>query len=223
MSGPWDAKYTDEQKEACALARIDGGRTARRVAEMAAAGELRLKGEPVGVFDISPNYVNQLGQKLKRDRSGKTASKVAELPHHDGVEVMRRRLMAGADLMMAAWEKAAEKHPEKADTERHRQITRCVLEASKLPGPGDPRTTPHTAIDPATGKRGTETRGGLAGALLKDHRAEAAQETQHHTNGDGDSGAAPSAARSNGASEHAEPGSLPSEQLDAPSTLPVVV
>ena len=206
MSGPWDAKFTDEQKEAVAIARVDGGRTARRVAEMAAAGELTLRGEPVGAFNISDRYVNEIGKRLERDRTGKTASKVAELPHRDAVENLRLRLIAGADAMLTAWEKQAAKSPEKADTERHRQIVRCVLEASRLPGPGDKRPAPDTSKD-QQGKSAPRTVGGPAGALLKEHRRTApAQEAHTHSTQDGEQGAAQRSAPRSNEQQHGETG-----------------
>jgi len=221
MSGPWDAKFTAEQKEAAALARVDGHRTARRVAEMAAAGELTHRGEPVGAFDISSNYVNQLGERLKRTRRGETVSKLAEMPHRDAIEVLRRRLVSVGDAVLTALEKQAEKEPAKLDLERLRQAGRVVVELGKIPAATEPQPT--QARRAAAGQTHTPTRGGPAGALLREHRrqAETAQDGRQRSAEDGEQGAAHDSARLNGAQQDDGPGALPSEQRAAAAPLAV--
>jgi hypothetical protein len=209
MSGPFDEKLTDDQREAAGLRYIDTEDTGKEVARKAQAGELTLRGEPVGAFEIAPSYAAQLGARIKKQRLGHTASKAADLPHRDAIEVLRRRLIAVAESVVADLEKKAARDPANLDLERHRQAVRCVFEASKLPTATSPAPPSEHTRD-TNGQKGPRTMGGMAGALLKEHRAQTApaQDNTHSSTDSGDVNAAHHAHDGEHAQQHGEPGSL---------------
>lgn len=209
MGGAFDQTLTDEQREAAGLRYADTEDTGVEVVRKAAAGELTLRGEPVGAFEVSPSYVAQLGNRLKKQRLGKTASKTADLPHRDAIEVLRRRLIAVAESVIEDLEKKAAKDPASLDLERHRQAVRCVFEASKLPTASS-AAPPSKDTRDSNGRKGPHTEGGMAGALLKEHRAQAApaQYGTHTSKADGDKGAAHHPHADHEAQQRDEPGAL---------------
>jgi len=173
-----DPKYTPEQRAAAAEAYVDRGvRPARRVAELAAAGELI----PGQRFEISPDYVLKLAAALRRRRAGEASSALARQPPRDAVEAIRRRLAAAIDHELTLIETLQRRRgrDDRDVLERLRQIARLSREFAALPGPTDPRPVPpgQRHIDPATGEsrnNGGPIRGGLAGAMLRDIRQAAA-------------------------------------------------
>ena len=166
-------KYSQDQRDAMAYAYEDRGiRPARRVVELAAAGELTLNGERLEPFTTNLDTVRDQARILRKRRAGELTSRlVAESPR-DAVETLRRRLVSLADSEIGELEK---QKPGKRDPERMRQLARVVLEASRIPGPSDPR--PANERD-RTGQR-VESRHGLAGALVKAHRASTAAPAGH--------------------------------------------
>jgi hypothetical protein len=161
------ATYTDDQRDAAAAAYVDRRIPAPRVAELAAAGELTLNGRPIEPFEIIPQYVRTLGTRLRRRRAGDIEREIAKLPARDSIEALRRRLVSTADQELAALER---QKPGKRDLERFRQVIRCVREAAALPGAKDPRpSAPGRREGGGPDREGAETRGGLAGDILRAH------------------------------------------------------
>lgn len=167
MPDPFAPKYTQRQRDALAFAYLDRGiRPARRVVELAAAGQLELDGEKLPAFTTNQNAVRDFAAKLRKTRDGKTASTLADAPPRDAIETLRRRLISMTDGCIAIEER---RKPEDRDPERIRQLARATREIAALPGPSDPR--PAAPGQRKDGKReGGETRGGLPGPLLADHR-----------------------------------------------------
>lgn len=210
MSGPFDEKFTDEQRDACAIAYVDGA-TAKDVAQAAADGRLRYRGKTLEPFEIKPSYIGSLGQRERKRRQGRSDSKVAELPHRDALEVLRVRSIAAADALLAAYEKTIAKRPENADPERLRQILRVQLEASRLPGPTNART-PSNGTRDENGKQQPRTTGGVAGALLREHRQTApAQDNTQSSTDEGHSSATHNTDPRLNEQQDDGPGALPSE------------
>lgn len=208
MSGPFDAKFTAEQRDAAGEAYVNG-QTGREVARLAAAGELKWHGEPLPAFVITPSYVADLGGKIRRRRAGRADTKVAELAPRDAIETLRRRLLNVAHEELAHEER---KKPGNRDVERLRQIQRCVLEASKLPGPTDARPPSRDTQD-AEGRKGPRTQGGMAGALLKEHRQTApVQDETQHSRDNGDSSTTHNRAPRSNEQRASGPGVRPSER-----------
>lgn len=179
----FDEHYSDEQRDAIASAWNDKGvRPAVRVAQLALAGELTRpdgsKLAPFGGRDGKPvpeGTVRSLARDERLRRRGETNSELAKAAPRDAVEMLRKRLVSVTDSEIARLERVQVKAPsEPVNAEQVRQLARAVLEIARLPGPTDPRP-PSAATRDADGKRGPQATGGLAGALMKDHRGHAGQ------------------------------------------------
>lgn len=156
--------YTDEQREAVALAYVDQGHTAPATAKLAAAGELTLHGDPLPAFAINEHTIRTAGRALKKRRSGLAASGLAEKAPKDAIELLRRRLVIVADRELGFLEG---KRAGAIDLERLRQVIRCVREAAALPGPKDPRPPAPGSRAPGSDAQDGATVGGLAGSIMK--------------------------------------------------------
>jgi hypothetical protein len=189
---PFTAKYTDEQREAVAQAYEDRGiRPARRIRELAQAGELTWKGEPLEAFDMPEPSILCYAGNLRRKRAGKVKSTLADLPHRDAVESLRRRLLAAADQHLIDYEKAQKKPGAKPDPELLRQIARATREIAAMPGPKEPKpVAPGQRRRNGDGHEDGRTGGGIAGQILAAHRkqprGETAQRAQTTQTQDGD-------------------------------------
>lgn len=170
MGGAFPRKYTDEQRDAIAHAWAHLNiRPAERIARLAAAGELTNAGELVPAFHVPAQTVRDIGARYLRRRAGLERSKLAELEPRDAVERLRRRLVSVAEHELDSIERAqARKAP--IAPERVRGMVRVVRELAALPG----LETPPLAPAPEKGKH--DTRGGLAGAILRAARASGAPE-----------------------------------------------
>jgi hypothetical protein len=159
-------RYSDEQREAIAAAYVDRRiRPARRVVELAAAGELMWNGQPLGPFETNASTVRSLASAHARRRAGLARSELAVAPPQDAVEALRRRLVNAADAGVTAIERKQKRSRGEVSFEELRQAARAVREISALPGPNDPR--PPAPGARVNGRRdGGATRGGLAGQLL---------------------------------------------------------
>jgi hypothetical protein len=151
---PFEQRYNAATKRAIYDARFARGLSYKRIATLAQDGEL-IPGE---TLPIGHEYVGQLCRKEAERRAGKTESALADKPHRDAVEILRRRMIAAADAMSAEYERVATKHPEKADPERGRLIARLLREAAALPA--QKADTPLAPGANANGQReGAETGG----------------------------------------------------------------
>lgn len=169
----WEAVYTDPQRDAVERAWLERGiRPARRVAALAAAGEL----EGLDPFTIPEATVRDIGRRARKRQAGEVRSALAQLPHRDAINTLRVRLLAASDRELERLERR-QRAGRDVPGEELRQIARAVRELAALPGPDDPRPVPPGQRDPARqgpdkrGERnGGPTRGGLAGAILRDVR-----------------------------------------------------
>jgi hypothetical protein len=205
----FDEKFCDEQRDAAAHARVELGMTYRRIVELAADGQLEHRGRKVDPFKISPEYVKDLANKLVRQRAGKTPSKLADRPHHDAVEILRRRTVACADALLEEYEKTLRKRPQEAEPKRLREIVDLIRYLSQL-SPAQRATSTATRDEKAP-----DPRRGSVGVLLREVRGEAAQKatqtkpTHRDSNG---TGTEPPFERAE--TEHdATPGALVSERI----------
>lgn len=172
MASPFETKYTDEQRDALAHTYEDRRiRPARLVVQLAADGQLEWKGQKLEPFHTTENTVRSLADQLRKSRAGTRSSDLATIPHKDAIEQLRRRLVAAADHILAAEERALKTDPRKTEPERLRQIVRVVREAAALPGPNDPRPTAPGRMKDGE-QSGSPTRAGtaLAGKLMAAHR-----------------------------------------------------
>lgn len=162
-----ERRYTEDQKQAMATAVVDLGLTGKDVAARAAAGTLEHYGAALDPFEVPATSVATYARRLREGRKRAAAQDVTEKPHRDQIEELRRTLVKAAAETLAAWER---QKPADRDVERGRQIARLIREAAAIPARTDP--TPPAPGAKVEGKReGAETKGGIAGKLLADHRA----------------------------------------------------
>lgn len=166
MSGQFSAKYTDDQRDAIASAVLDRGAKYKRAIELAAAGELTTpEGEKLAPFTFAASYVGTIVDREKRRRIGAKTTR-AGLEPRDAVEVLRRELVdvMDSELRHLRKTKAGSRDPEKL-----RQFARALRELQAIPGPKD-RATPAPGAKANGTQHGGQTKGGLAGDILKAHR-----------------------------------------------------
>lgn len=174
MPARFEAVYTDEQRDAIATAYEDRRiRPARRVVELAEAGELV---EGLAPFTVhgGANTVRDMARKRRQKRAGQLVTETAKQPPRDALEALRRRLLSAIDHELTACEREQKKRAGSADPERLRQIGRALREAAAIPTPSEP-TPPKPGHGPMATRTGSATRGAstVAGrALLADVEAE---------------------------------------------------
>jgi hypothetical protein len=163
------AKYTPAQREAMAAAFDQLGHTGKEVVELAAAGALtHPNGATLGPFTATESAVRSEAGRARYRREREAArTRLSELPWRDAVELLRCRLGDMLEREMDRIEIERAQNPDRPiDAEHLRQLGRAVREFQCIPGPDDPRP-------PAPGakrngvRQGGETRGGLAGPLLR--------------------------------------------------------
>jgi hypothetical protein len=215
----FDRKYSNDQADAVASAWNDRGiRPAKRVSELARAGELTTpQGDRLPGFEIPEGTIRSLARHARRRRRGEIQSPLSEAGPRDAIEILRRRMANMIDGEMAVEER---KRPGTRDAERLRQLNRALLELARLPGPTDPRPVSPAAKD-ADGKRAEGgARGGLAGPMMRELRSNGAPGeparnvpplTTHHGDTDG-TGAAPPFERAD-RDRDTSPGALTSERV----------
>jgi hypothetical protein len=164
------AKYTKAEKHAVSEAYLDRGiRPARRIHELAKAGELTYNGEKLPAFEMPVNSITAYARDLHRRRAGKGRSALADAPPLDAVEALRRRLVAALDHELGLIEDLQRlpraRRPELG--ERIRATARAVREVQGLTAP-KPAKTRYEKPNQAHGTTGEV--GGIAGAMLREHR-----------------------------------------------------
>jgi hypothetical protein len=175
MAKAFEAVYTDEQRDAIATAYEDRRiRPARRVVELAEAGELA---EGLAAFTVhgGANTVRDFARKLRRRRSGQLVTETAKRAPRDAIESLRVRLISVAEIELTRIEREQKKRGAKADPERIRQLARAIREAAAIPT-RDEVPTPKPGYGGKGERVGAATRTGpgtLAGSILADVEAEA--------------------------------------------------
>ncbi len=170
----WDAKYTEAQREAAAVAYVDRQvRPARAVVQLAAAGDLIYGDGKLDPFTISETAIREYASQLRKKRRGTLKSGLTDASHGDAVERLRKRLVSAADHELSRIERmqARNNRTGTADPEHVRQAARMVREIAALPGKNDPRTVKPGMRTPGT--KDTETgqvNSGLAGKIINAHR-----------------------------------------------------
>lgn len=172
------AKYSTEQREAVALAAVDQRvRPIAKIRAAAQAGELTLRGELVAAFDMPESTIRKEASDLRRRRLGQTVSALAEEP--DAIERLRKQLitMIEHEMNVTRRDQAAGKV---VTGERLRQLGRALAEAESRER-GERQTKAPGSKAGGT-RDDSETRGGLAGAILADVRND--DQDDAHTAGD---------------------------------------
>jgi hypothetical protein len=168
----FDRKYSHAQADAIASAWNDRAiRPARRVAELARAGELTTPdGDTLPGFEVAEGTIRSLARHARRRRRGQITSPLSEASPRDAIEMIRRRLVNMIDGEMAFEER---KRAGNRDPERMRQLARATLEAARIPGPTAPRPASPATKD-ADGRRSGGVSGGLAGPMMRELRSNGA-------------------------------------------------
>lgn len=163
--------YSEEQRLAIAEAYLDRGiRPAGRVAELARAGQLDFRGEPLPAFQVSESTVRSFAAATRRRRAGKAVTAVAQMDHADAVESLRRRLMSATDEALRSIERRQKRSKASVQWAEIREAARALRELSALPGPKEGRSVAPGQRGPDGQRAGGTSRGGLAGSLLAAHR-----------------------------------------------------
>lgn len=173
VSGSFSSKYSDEQRAAVVAAFVDGGSTAPAIVDLASAGTLEHDGEQLAPFEMPASTVRSLARDARRRRSGAMRLDLANAAPADALEDLRRRLVSAIDheLRQVERRQSAGKAVKGAGEEL-RQLARAYRELASRTGPvGSRPAAPGAKVNGA--REGGQTRGGLAGALLADHRASA--------------------------------------------------
>jgi len=160
-------KYSAGQREALAVAfEVRRIRPARRVVEMAAAGELEHNGVRLEPFEANEASVRGYAAYLRKRRAGQLSSPLEDASRRDAVERLRVRLVRAADAELRSIERR-QREGVPVPGEEIRQVARAAREIASLPGLDDPAPVAPGLRTPGTGqKESGTTRGGLAGQII---------------------------------------------------------
>jgi hypothetical protein len=147
--------------------------TARDVVDLAAAGSLtHPTGARLGPFLTTQSTVRTQTRRARVRREREAANnRLSDLPPRDAVERMRCELadVIEAELRRIEIEQAQGRL---VSGEVLRQLARAIREFCWIPGPNEPRPPAPGAKRNGT-RQGGETRGGLAGQILRASREHA--------------------------------------------------
>jgi hypothetical protein len=149
---------------------------ARQVVELAAAGALtHPTGATLDPFTAPQSTVRSEARRARQRREREAASsRLAELPRRDALELLYHRLADGIEREIDRLE-IEQAEGRSVAGEQLRQLIRATRELACLPGPDEHR--PPAPGEKRNGVRqGGETRGGLAGRIL---RASQEHQTPH--------------------------------------------
>lgn len=164
-----DQRYSRAQREALAAAFARPSLSARAVVELAAAGTLtHPSGAPLGPFTTTENTVRSVAHRSRMRREHEArASASRDLPPRDAVERLRRELADAIDREMCRME-IEHAQGRMVCGERLRQVARAIRELAWIPDAADPRP-PAPGAKVGGVRLGGETRGGIAGPILRAH------------------------------------------------------
>lgn len=215
------AAYSDDERDAMVEAYLDRGiRPARRIVELAEAGELK-PGLPAFKVRGREGTIRSLSSEARRRRAGKVRSELAGLPPRDALEALRQRLVSLADHLTHEAERAARR--KQLDAKRPTEIARLLREIAAIPGPNDARPVkPGDKIPGGGGKHnGGATTSGPAAAMLAElnkERSHPARGTAHPTTQDAQSQDTESAEPARLHGEQAQRSDARNEQQDDDAT-----
>jgi hypothetical protein len=157
-------EYSDAQRDALAAAFAQPSVTAKRVAEMAAAGELvDAEGQPFKEFSVPESTIRDFARQARLSEA--RGSALDDGSPRDAIEALRQRLIKLADAEM----KVLEAQPQgKVDLERLRWVIRCVDDAAKIPRPPEPR--PRSDERGEGTPRSPDATAPGVGSLITEHR-----------------------------------------------------
>jgi hypothetical protein len=180
--GRFDTVYTPDQKDAFLSCVFDRETPFKRALQLAREGALTLDGDVIPAFEINEGTARNWIKRERAKRAGKGHSKLQDMRNADGVEVLRRRLIAWAEYQQDRMERrhagpgGQPRNPERM-WEEARLAARALKEIRALPDPDGPRTVASGAWNPEKKKPEGKAIGGMAGEILKAHRSNASAST----------------------------------------------
>jgi hypothetical protein len=161
--------YSSAQREAIASTYLLGA-AAREVVTLAAAGELQHpSGATLRPFVTVEGTVRSLGHRERRRRLKASEAVDPDADPRDAVERRRRALLAAIDTELRRM-RIEQEQGRLTKLDRLRQIARAIREVAALPGPSEPRPpAPGAKVNGV--RQGGETRGGIAGRVLREQGA----------------------------------------------------
>lgn len=146
-------KYSDAQRNAIKHAGVVVGiKPLTSISRMAKVGELAWEGQKLEPFDVPDATVRDIVRTEERRRAGAAHSDLVNKPHHDAVEMLRRRMISLLDHETLRLEDAQRAKPKVAlDAEHARKLVRVLRELAALPAPGERGERPGATV-PGTGK-----------------------------------------------------------------------
>jgi hypothetical protein len=115
---PFERRYAGEQRQAIFRARFELAMTYQEIERRAASGEL-VEGQP---FPISWQVIGNLCRQEERRRRGRFDSKLADMPHRDAIEELRRAALGVAEDLMVDLRAISEKRPRDVDPKRLQEL-----------------------------------------------------------------------------------------------------
>jgi hypothetical protein len=175
---PFQAKYAGQRRQEIFRARFELGLPYEEIARRAREGEL-IFSDP---FEISWQYVGNLCRGEEKRRAGRFDSRLADMPHRDAVEELRRGAIGVAEDILVDLRATSQKHPERADPKRLQEAIKAIALASSIPARHEPAPAaklpkihaPRVVTEPSTS--GTGKLPSRTGALMRAHRAQLARE-----------------------------------------------
>jgi hypothetical protein len=125
---PFERRYAGEQRQAIFRARFELAMTYQEIERRAASGEL-VEGQP---FPISWQVIGNLCRQEERRRRGRFDSKLADMPHRDAIEELRRAALGVAEDLMVDLRAISEKRPRDVDPKRLQELIKATSLAASL-------------------------------------------------------------------------------------------
>jgi hypothetical protein len=170
---PFVKKYAGAQRQAIFKARFEHHLSYTEIARRAVTGELT-PGEP---WQINWQYIGKLCREEEHRRAGRFTSNLANMPHRDAIEELRRGCIGVAEDLMTDLRAISSRKPRDLDPKRLQEAIKAVALAAAIPA-RDERAPAKTPATPVRGRNQwtagnhpvpTPTR---TGSMLKAHRAQ---------------------------------------------------
>jgi hypothetical protein len=162
---PFERRYAGNQRKAVFKARFELDLAYVEIERRARNGTL-IPGEP---FDIGWQVIGNLCRKEAERRRGRFDSKLADIPHRDAIEELRRAALGVAEDLMVDMRATSQKKPGDVDPKRLQELIKATSLAASLPTRTEQAPQPKLPSDKdAPGAGGAD--GVRTGAMMRAHR-----------------------------------------------------
>jgi hypothetical protein len=162
---PFERKYAGNQRKAIFRARFEYDLAYTEIEKRAKNGTL-IPGEP---FDIGWQTIGNLCRKEGERRRGRFDSKLADIPHRDAIEELRRAALGVAEDLMVDMRATSQKKPGDVDPKRLQELIKATNLAASLPTRTEAAPAPKLPVDrDRAGAGGGD--GARTGAMMRAHR-----------------------------------------------------